>query len=397
MIEIRGASPLKNENDWMNAWKTLAARPEAGFTRFNAEVDWEAITRRREELKGVKHVAVLGIGGSSLGTQVIAQALQPATSVKLEFLESPDPLAWREAEGRLNARTHYLIVSKSGSTLETLTWVEKLASEGRLKPSQCTVIASPGQGPLHRWAELEKVPVLWIPPAIGGRFSVLTAVGLLPAALLGLKVEEFRAGAEWALSQPKLAATLAVEAIDAWGRGEWITQMWSFSVGLRAFGEWWQQLWAESLAKKVDRQGRPAVRVSSPMACTGPRDQHSVAQQLIEGARDKSVFVTRVTQIEQDHERFMAKLFTGMPFSARETAMGQVLGAEAEAFERALSDTGISYLSLHVPELSERSLGALFMLWQMTVALLGEKIGLNPFDQPGVELGKKHAAKILQG
>jgi glucose-6-phosphate isomerase len=214
---------------------------------------------------------------------------------------------------------------------------------------------------------------------------------------LGLQIEEFRAGAQWALEKPELAATLATAARNAFGREEWITQLWSFSAGLRVFGEWWQQLWAESLAKRMDRQGRPAPRVSSPMACTGPRDQHSVAQQLIEGARDKLVYVLRVNAGEEDAETFTPKVFSGMPYDGRETSLGRILAAEAQAFELALTDSKIPFLSLRLESLSERSLGALFMSWQMTVALLGEKLDLNPFDQPGVELGKRHAAKILRG
>ena len=218
---------------------------------------------------------------------------------------------------------------------------------------------------------------------------------MLPAAILGLEPERFRVGAAWALAHPEVAATMAEAAWESWARGEWITQLWSFSVGLHAFGEWWQQLWAESLAKKTARGGAGAPRASSPMGCTGPRDQHSVLQQLIEGARDKFVFVTRVASHERDTERFQANLMNGSLITGREISLGKILSVEAQAFERSLKDSKIQSLSLMAEDLSESSLAALFMTWQMTVAMLGERMGIDPFNQPGVEVGKKHAAQLL--
>ncbi len=396
MIQIHAKLSAAESAAWLETWTKLRARPEAGFTLLPAAgADWKAITARAADLRGASHVVVLGTGGSSLGTQVISQALPKRTGITFDFLESPDPTLWAAIAPRLRADTHFLIVSKSGSTLETLVWVEKLAATGHLNARNTTLIASPGAGPLRKWAEQDKVPVLWIPTEVGGRYSVLTAVGMLPAALMGLDIEKFRTGAVWALEHPELAAQLAAPAWSSWARGEWITQLWSFSVGLHAFGEWWQQLWAESLAKKSARSGATAVRASSPMACTGPRDQHSVLQQLIEGARDKFVYVTRVRASEHDGEKFMPKLIQGTQVTGREISLGQILSVEAQAFERSLTDSGIHSASIECADLSEPSLGALFMLWQMTVAMLGERMQINPFDQPGVELGKKHAATLL--
>ncbi len=396
MIKTQGLVDSARTNAWLGYWRALLQRPEMGFARLaDVSADWTEISRRAEGLKAVQHLVVLGTGGSSLGTQVIVQAIPARRSVEIDFLESPDPVLWARVRPKLSPSSHFLIVSKSGSTLETIVWIEKLATEGFLNARNSTLITSPGNGPMHQWAEREQIARLGIPADVGGRYSVLSAAGMLPAAILGLEPERFRVGAAWALAHPEVAATMAEAAWESWSRGEWITQLWSFSVGLHAFGEWWQQLWAESLAKKTGRNGAGAPRASSPMGCTGPRDQHSVLQQLIEGARDKFVFVTRVASHETDTERFQASLMNGSLIAGREISLGKILSVEAQAFERSLKDSKIQSLSLMAEDLSESSLAALFMTWQMTVAMLGERMGIDPFNQPGVELGKKHAAQLL--
>jgi glucose-6-phosphate isomerase len=237
---------------------------------------------------------------------------------------------------------------------------------------------------------------LWIPGDVGGRFSVLTAAGMFPAGLMGLSLHQFREGAGWALEHSELATALSADILASWERGQWVSQMWTYSEGLRVFGEWWQQLWSESLGKKLTRAGLPAPRVSTPMACRGPRDQHSLVQQLIEASADKHVFVTRVNSVEESDGAFKPRLFPSLPYYGREISLGRIMGGEAEAFERSLDEAGVSYATLKLSGLNERTLGALFMLWQMTIAQLGEYLGIDAFNQPGVESGKRHAAEILR-
>lgn len=383
-----------------SCWSQVLDRKEVGFPSLSeAGADWQAISARVKQARPARRILVMGIGGSSLGTQVIAQALgQP--SQEIFFLESPDPHSFKKL-GDLSGPEwndrHIIVVSKSGNTLETLAWVERLNAQGFLKNAEVSVIASPGEGPLQTWAKKEGIPTLWIPPNVGGRFSVLTAVGMLPAGLIGLNLEGFRQGAEWAVKNSELAAQLSAAVIGSWERQEWITQAWSYSESLRVFGEWWQQLWGESLGKKLDREGKPALRASTPMACAGPRDQHSLVQQLMEGARDKFVFITRVKDVENDGHIFTPSLFPTMPFAGQPISFGKVLSAEAQAFERSLAETGIHSCTLQIDSVNEKSLGALFMLWQMVIAQLGEYMRIDAFNQPGVESGKKHAFAILKG
>ncbi len=402
MIEIRSNSTpdAQASAQLAQCWKAVLARSEVGFPELpNRLEDWAAVDSRARSLSGVKHVWVLGVGGSSLGAQVINQALKSKSGARFYFLESPDPSTWNKVKAQWKAtasESHVIVASKTGATLETLAWVERLSAEaGALKSAQCTVIASPVEGPLQAWAKRENIHTLWIPNNVGGRFSVLSAVGMFPAALMGHDLAEFRQGAQWALTKSDLVTKMSAQVLRSWQREEWITQLWSFSESLRIFGEWWQQLWGESLAKKVDWQGKAAPRASTPMACSGPRDQHSLVQQLIEGARDKMVFVTRVKSLEVATDSFNGALFPEMIFNKREFSLGKILHAEVEAFEQSLLETGIDSCAIDLRDLSERSLGSLFMLWQMVVAQIGEAMQINAFDQPGVEIGKKYAGKIL--
>lgn len=403
MIELVQAQKpdAKLRQSLEEAWQKVLSRPEVGFPQIpDLDDDWAALESRLDACRNAQRVLVVGIGGSSLGTQVIYECFRSSSAAELVFLEAPSPHQWNilRSLGPDWLDNHLVIVSKSGNTLETLAWVERLASQepSWLNPAQTTVIASPGEGPLQKWAKQNDISTLWIPSNVGGRFSVLTSVSMFPAGLMGLSLHEFREGARWALERPELTTQLSADILAAWGREEWVTQMWTYSESLKYFGDWWQQLWGESLGKKKTRDGRPAPRVSTPMPCRGPRDQHSLVQQLIEGTQDKFVFVNRVSAVEDADESFEPRLFPDMPFFGKEMSLGRIMGAEAEAFEKSLTEAKVNFSTMNIDGLNERTLGALFMLWQMTIAQLGEHLGIDPFDQPGVELGKRHASQILR-
>lgn len=402
MIELRHAAPVSQEltDQLLKTWSSVLKGAGRGFIDLIEDnAVWDSIEKRLDELTKVDKALIIGIGGSSLGTQVIYECFRSSSETNLFFLEAVDRYKWDRLRNLGDWRDrHVVVISKSGGTLESLSWVERLAHADRswINPKQVTVIASPGAGPLQDWAKREQLPCLWIPRGVGGRFSVLSPVGMFPAGLMGLGRFEFREGARWALAHPDLAASLAAGVLAGWEKQQWVTQLWTYSEALKVFGQWWQQLWSESLAKKVTKLGKPAPRVSSSMACIGPRDQHSLLQQLIEGYPDKQVLLTRVRSVEAAGEYFSGKVFPELPFHGKKTSLGGILGAEAEAFELALVDSRVPYSRIDLHTLNEQTLGALFMLWQMTVSLLGEHLGIDAFNQPGVELGKRHAEKILR-
>jgi glucose-6-phosphate isomerase len=382
----------------------LLARKDLGFLDLpNREVLWSSSeARAREARRTSKTLVVLGMGGSSLGGRTLLQALRRYDQVHdLVFIDNVDSeyfWKWLKANKNLE-NTHWAIISKSGNTIETLTMAEAidqhLRSSGHRKLSaNCTVISENDDNPLMRWAKKEEVPALEIPKDVGGRFSVLSPVGMFPAAYYGLDINKIRQGAQWALEQEELIAKLTAHSLASWKREEWITLFWAYADGLRDFGLWTQQLWAESLGKKQNRKGQPAMRASTPIPAIGSSDQHSILQQVMEGARDKFLWFLRVEQSETAGPTIEKNLFDCQTLMQGK-GMGQLFGAMADATRDALQSEGVHSLTLKGKELNEESIGALIMLLELVVGALGEAMDINAFDQPGVELGKKLAKKTL--
>lgn len=289
----------------------LKARNDLGFWQLpEREQLWVTSEARGREIRTKSNrLVVLGMGGSSLGGRALLQALNKWRDThSVHFIDNVDAdNFWKWLRSRTDTQlqdTHWVIVSKSGNTIETLTMAEfvdqYLREKGFKKLSAVsTVISETDDNPLMRWARKENVATLEIPKDVGGRFSVLTPVGLLPAAYYGVDLMALREGAAWALKQDDLLAQLTAQTLASWQREEWITQFWAYSDGLKDFGLWTQQLWAESLGKAKARHGDKAPRCSTPMAATGSSDQHSILQQVMEGARDKFLWFMRVKASEE--------------------------------------------------------------------------------------------------
>ena len=394
--ELSGANQIGPKFD------TLLARKDLGFHQVTErESLWKESRDRGMEVRSrFDQMVVLGIGGSSLGGRALLSALAPDQADRLLFFENVDGFEfWRRLDGLKDlARVHFVIVSKSGTTLETLTQAsfvqEKLLEYGLDLKLQATVVTEKRQNPLFDWAKEEGIPVLEVPLDVGGRFSVLTPVGLLPAAFLGLDLGDLRQGAQWALKQKELWCDLAHLSLASFRREEWLTLFWTYSDRLKDFGLWIQQLWAESLGKAADRKGGKAPRASTPLPLVGANDQHSVLQQVMEGAPDKFTIFIRDLEAESFGRRLEKNLFPHLRYTEGKT-LGALLAAEAQATARALKDSGRSSVTLQVETLNERTLGALLMGFELLTGLLGECLDINAFDQPGVELGKKLAKEIL--
>jgi glucose-6-phosphate isomerase len=297
-------------------------------------------------------------------------------------------------------RVHFIFISKSGKTLETLSlldyWSQIFREEDLDISKQSTVICGALKSPLREWAEKNGVPILPVPEDVGGRFSVLTPVGLLPAALMGLPLERLRAGAEWALSQKDMVLQLSASALQSFEEKRWVTQMWIYSEHFHTLGLWWQQLWSESLGKKQKRSGEAAPQVSTPMVCLGPQDQHSLLQQLQEAGRDKAIILFRDPAVEQSGMAFECRTLKKLIEGCQTLHLGEILAAEADGFQGALNEAQIPFIELRADSSQLESWGAFFMLWELVIAVLGEALEINAFDQPGVELGKRLALQSLR-
>lgn len=388
--------PMKKNLD------ALLKRQELGFHQLPSRKDlWEQSEARARKLSSsFEQMVILGMGGSALGTKALRDFFQDRkSSRRIHVWDTVAPLALETYFSNLPdvGRTHFVLVSKSGSTLETLCmgqWLsQKLKQKGLEFERQVTVITEPKSNILRRWAESFEIECLEIPVDVGGRFSVLTPVSLLPAAFMDISLESLRQGAGQALRDADFVSQLAAQTLASFERQEWITLFWYYSDFAYELGRWTQQLWAESLAKKVNREGKPGTRVSTPLVAVGPADQHSILQQVIEGSRDKWVWMFDFPQ-ESGSTVFEDPIFES-PVELKGLDLGKVHAAQSDATASALDQSGVSVMKLSFENRSPESLGYYFMALELVIGTLGEALNINAFDQPGVELGKKITRDLL--
>jgi glucose-6-phosphate isomerase len=361
------------------------------------------------------HVLVLGIGGSALGTKALLNALRrPAWNElddegrdffpRLTVLENVDPTSVDAALRRIDPRRVLVnVISKSGGTAETMAqylvvrqWLEDAL--GGAAARHLVFTTDPARGALRELAAGEGIATLEVPPDVGGRFSVLSPVGLLPAALVGIDVAGLLTGARQAIESAE-ADELGRNPAALYAALHWaadadlqarINVLMPYTDRLRELAEWFRQLWAESLGKRVDREGHTVHAGPTPVAAVGATDQHSQVQLFMEGPFDKVITFVRL-------ERFDADLPIPAPGQALPAdlaylpghTLGELLNAEYEATSAALAEMGRMSCTLHLPRLTAETLGELIMFFQLATGYAGVWYGIDPFDQPGVELGKR--------
>src|ERR1700744_4707964 len=363
--------------------------------------DLRAATKQAAALKGFATVAVLGIGGSSLGGQALT-ALRKGSKPFVEFHDNPDPFAWAKSLKRFDLKkTHFIAISKSGGTAETLmqvlTAADALEKVGvkQLK-KHFTIITEPHQSALADFADSIGAVKLDHPTGVGGRYSVLTMGGARPALLMGLNFKQLRAGAQAALQQVLDAKTPA-DAPAACGAalhkalsddGKLATTiLWPYADDLSVFGGWWRQLWAESLGK--DGQ------VSTPVSVLGPVDQHSQLQLFRDGPGNALFTLMAVdTKGKGPTAPKGAANKLGLKYLAGKK-LGDLVDAEARATAQTLFKNGRPVRRIHLAKVDEFHMGALMMHFMLETIVMGKLMGVDPFDQPGVEEGKVLARQYL--
>lgn len=364
------------------------------------------------------HVVVLGIGGSALGARALLTALRrPAWNEwddegreffpRLTVLDNVDPTTITAALRRIDPRRVLVnVISKSGGTAETMAqylvvraWLEEALGAAAYRHLVFTT--DPERGALREIAGRDGIATLSVPPAVGGRFSVLSPVGLLPAALVGIDIAALLAGAREAVARSDADQLLrnpaALYAALHWAAdtdlGARIDVLMPYTDRLRDFAEWYRQLWAESLGKRVDREGRTVHTGPTPVAAIGATDQHSQVQLFMEGPFDKVITFAVVDQLGDEVAIPMpaagaAALPKDLAYLPGHT-LGELLRAEYEASASALAQMGRMSCTLRLPDLSAATLGEAIMFYQIATGYAGVWYGIDPFDQPGVELGKK--------
>jgi glucose-6-phosphate isomerase len=360
------------------------------------------------------HVLVLGIGGSALGTKALLNALRaPAWNElddegreffpRLTVLDNVDPTTVSAALRRIDPRRVLVnVISKSGGTAETMAqylvvraWLEEALGAAAYRHLVFTT--DPARGALRELARREGIATLDVPPPIGGRFSVLSPVGLLPAALVGIDIEELLQGARHATERAETGTLLenpaALYAALHWVAdrelGAPIDVLMPYSDRLREFGEWYRQLWAESLGKREDREGNAVHVGPTPVVAIGATDQHSQVQLFMEGPFDKVITFIAVENVGDEVSiPARSELPPDLAYLPGHT-LGELLRAELEATATALAESGRMSCTLRFPDLSAGTLGEAIMFFQLATGYAGAWYGIDPFNQPGVELGKR--------
>ena len=353
---------------------------------------------------GFDNVLVLGTGGSSLGGRALCALAPAGAGPRIHFLENTDPWSFAAAFERLDLeRTGVIAISKSGGTSETM--MQFAATLARYRAAlgesamghQFTVITEPANNPMRRLAGRFGLFCLDHDPGIGGRFSALSLVGLLPAAIAGVDIGAVRDGAAQVLdaalaaddpkdSPPALGAAVSVAL--ARHHGIAATVLMAYADALRDTALWFRQLWAESLGK----DGRGTI----PVDAVGTVDQHSQLQLWLGGPADK-MFTIVTAPSQGAGDRTDPEMLSDIPelgWLAGRT-LGDLLDAHARGTADALAANGRPVRLMRLDALDERSLGALMMHCMLETIIAAHIMAVDPFDQPAVEQGKVRARRYM--
>jgi len=351
----------------------------------------------------IETIVVLGIGGSSLGSKAIYEFLKPIEELKREliFFESTDPLNIRNQFQNIDMKkTHFLIISKSGGTVETISIFKYIFAKNQDKKLY-TFITDKGSN-LEKFAQELGSKLFYLPNNVGGRFSVLSVVGLLPLALCGVDIKSLLKGAdevcESFFDDGKFKNLLLDKALFyAKNHTRYnINCIFAYSETLKYFTEWYVQLWGESLGKK---QRHSLFNVGlTPIGLIGPKDQHSFLQLIMEGTRDKSVTFIKLQAFEQKLYIPDIKLkhlenldiLNGIAFH-------DLITMQCDSVIEALKkEKDVPLDEIILPQVDSKSIGALIYYYELLTSLVGELLDVNSYDQPGVESGKIILKEKLQ-
>lgn len=356
---------------------------------------------------------LLGIGGSALGPRTIIDTLchpLQATGesaakggMRVFVCDNVDPAGLSAILDVVDLkRTVFNVVSKSGGTAEVIALFMAVYDRlekalGRVELRQNVIFTTdPQNGPLRKLVNDGGFVSFDIPPAVGGRYSVLTSVGLVPAAAAGIDVTALLSGAEKidhacraaSLDNPAAMFATLMCAFHLKKRRNILVMM-PYSNGLLTMAEWFQQLWAESLGKRLSLDGKIVNTGSTPVRALGATDQHSQLQLYMEGPDDKVIVFLRVENHSCDIK--IPPVHTDLDdfgYLAGHS-LGELLNAEQSASAQALAENSKPNITLSLDRLNEEAVGGLFYFFELATTIAGGIYNVNPYDQPGVELGKK--------
>ncbi|MDR1913628.1 MAG: glucose-6-phosphate isomerase [Clostridiales bacterium] len=399
----RAVSAMKTKRDTM-AWRELPYNQE--------EIVNDIISYVNLIKDEIDAFVVLGIGGSALGPMAVQQSInhpyynelpreKRGGYPKFYVADNVDPERLIYLFQTIDpTRSLFNVISKSGSTSETMSQfmiikelLEKKLGAAAKDHIVCTTDSEKGN--LIKISKEEGYKTFFVPSAVGGRFSELTPVGLLPAAFCGVDIAELLKGAA------AMDALCSVDDIEknpaymysvlhyiAFNKGINISVMMPYADSLKYISDWYAQLWAESLGKKFDREGKEVYAGSTPVKALGVTDQHSQVQLYTEGPFDKLIVLLGVEKFRETIT--IPKLYSDLPslgFLGGIT-QNQLIQTEMLATEYALLRSGKPNMMITLPEVNENTIGQILYFLEVATAFSGELLNINAFDQPGVEEGK---------
>ena len=382
------------------------------------EIVEDILSTAKEVRKNCENFVVLGIGGSALGPIAVFQALchlhhndlpkSKRKAPKFYVEDNVDPERMLALLDVIDpAKTIFNVVTKSGATSETMTQyliIMKMLKDrlGDKAKDHMIATTSSAKGNLIKIAKEEGLKTFYIPDGVGGRFSQLCPVGLLPAAVLGIDIKLMLDGAKYMDNLCKnkdykknpamMSALLQYLAIQ---RGKNISVMMPYADSLKYIADWYCQLWGESLGKAVDKDGNLVYAGQTPVKSLGVTDQHSQVQLYTEGPFDKVV-----TFLAVENYRCEQVIADGCPdipdvnFLCGHT-MNELITAERKATEYALTVKNRLNHTIYLPEVNAFTIGQLLFLFEMETAYIGEMLNIDTYNQPGVEGGKNATYALL--
>ena len=386
---------------------------------YNEETIWY-VKEFASQVKGnFENILVLGIGGSALGGIAVTEALlKPYWNLltaeqrnglpRIFFLDNIDP---DSITGLLNIldlkKTLVNVITKSGSTAETMSQFmivkDRLEKElGNDYRKNIVATTDKKTGILRQIAEQEGYKTFVVPDDVGGRFSVFSAVGLLPFALVGLDIDEIINGVkdmDLALKNTDIHENIAAQnalihyLMDT-KKGKNLSVMMPYSSRLKYVSDWYVQLWAESLGKNKDNNGKDVNIGPTPIKALGATDQHSQIQLYNEGPNDKVINFIRVAEFDNNLEIPSIFEYTGIGYLGGKS-INQLINAEADSTRVALSDYNRPTITITLDKVDGYNVAQLLYMLEVQTAIAGELYNINTFNQPGVEQAKNYTYALM--
>jgi len=315
---------------------------------------------------------------------------------KLLFLETVDPLKINHCLKKIDLNsTHFVIISKSGNTVETISLFKYIGSLITINRNNCTMVTG-DRSALRKFANRKQIKIFDLPDNVGGRFSVFSVVGLVPLAMVGVDIDNLLNGCKRvsdSFFQQEDYYKKIIRKARFLVENKWrfnINIIFSYSSSLESFNKWYIQLWAESLGKVNINGTRQAL---TPMGLIGPVDQHSFLQLIMDGVRDKTITFIKIADLKDEtkipvqtngeFKDFDLDFLDGLSFN-------QLLNRQADAtIESVKAQKDIPCDVVTISTVDEYNISKLMFMYQLMVSAIGQFLQINTYDQPGVENGKR--------